>query len=110
MVKRAGFTIVEVIVALTLLSIGLLAVASSAGSAALLLRRSELQEEAAFVAAQVLDSLAVTADPASGVQTRGAFQLEWTVTRELRTLTISLTVRAPGERTARQFTLTTLRP
>ena len=109
--SRGGFTLVEVIVALTLLSIGLLAVAGSAGMAALLMRESELQEGAAFAASQVLDSLMVADHPVSARQQRGPFELEWTVTRLDRAVSVVLLVSVTGStKPAQQFTVTALRP
>jgi prepilin-type N-terminal cleavage/methylation domain-containing protein len=111
MVIRSGFSLIEVVVALTLLSVGLLAVAGSAGSAAALFRQGEQQEEAAFAALQLLDSLALAPNPTAAQTKRGAFQLEWTVMRSGRALDLMVSVTVPGSRAAPQrFTLTTLRP
>lgn len=108
---RRGFSLVEVIVALTLLSVGLLAVAGTAGLAATLARDAEMQEEGAFIASQIIDSLAVASAPASGRQQRGPFQLEWTVTPTERALTIGVRVAVVGGANAPQrFSAAVLRP
>ena len=109
--RRGAFSLVEVIVALTLLSVGLLAVAASAAMAATVLRQSELAEEAAFAASQVLDSLAVAAAPVSARQSRGPLELEWTVSQSERTLHIDLSVAVRSQRTTPlRFSLTSVRP
>ena len=81
MVSRTGFGLIEAIVAMTLLSIGVLALAATAGLAARITRESEAAERAAFHAGQVLDSLAAQSDPRDGSNTIGPFQITWTVQR-----------------------------
>jgi type II secretory pathway pseudopilin PulG len=65
MVKRGGFTLVEVMVALVVLEAGLLGVVGTLVLAARTLTRAELEEAGAAEVERVLDSL-VTAGTTSG--------------------------------------------
>ena len=77
MVAR-GFSLVEVIVALTLLSVGLLAVAATAAAAARLLRNAEAHEDLFSRAQSVLDSVAANRLSGSGEIRIALDRLEWT--------------------------------
>lgn len=55
--SRAGFTIVETLVAVIVLSVGALALASSGGSITRMLSNGQRKTRAATVAATILDSL-----------------------------------------------------
>ena len=61
--QRSGFGLVELLVALTILGAGILAVAGTALVAAHRLRSAELQQEAVLVAAGILDSLVFAGPP-----------------------------------------------
>lgn len=76
MVSRAGFSLVEVIVAMVLLSVGMLAIAGSGVLAAQLLREAEAQEEMMTRATSVLDSLVIERGGAGRYQT-ARYRLEW---------------------------------
>jgi prepilin-type N-terminal cleavage/methylation domain-containing protein len=79
MVKRHGFGLVEVIVALTLVGVALLGVAGSALTAAALLRQAEASEQGALQALQLIDSLALIQLPTSGAQQFDRFDISWLV-------------------------------
>jgi len=83
MVKRVGFTLVEVMVALVVLEVGLLGVVGTLVLAARTLTRAELEEEGAAEVERVLDSL-IAAGVTSGdgtVPSRGG-EVRWTRTAE----------------------------
>jgi len=78
MVTRRGFSLLEVIVALTLLSIAMLAVASSGLLAARLLSQAEAAEMTAVRAQSVLDSLVINNVRGSGRLVADGYRIEWT--------------------------------
>ena len=75
---RRGFTLAEVIVAMTLLSICTLAVAATGLVAARAFTQAEIQERVLREAENIIDSLA--AEPANGAGTRelAGAHLSWT--------------------------------
>jgi len=75
--RRAGFSLVEVIVALTLLGIGVLSVAGTALLATRFVRDSELHEEIVGAASSLLDSLSAAPDTGRGLVTAGRYDLAW---------------------------------
>lgn len=77
MVTRPGFTLVEVVVALTLLSVAVLSLAASGGLAAGLLRTAEREEAAARLAGSLLDSLVLVPEPGTGTLTRDHLLARW---------------------------------
>jgi prepilin-type N-terminal cleavage/methylation domain-containing protein len=81
MVKRPGFTLVEVVVSITLLSVAVLAFAASGALAAGLLRTAEREDAATRLAASLLDSLALVPDPGAGLMVQGAMAASWSGTR-----------------------------
>jgi type IV pilus assembly protein PilV len=58
---RSGFTIVEVLVAIVMLTIGVLALASSSGSITRMMYFGQLKTDASALAQSVLDSMRYTA-------------------------------------------------
>jgi Tfp pilus assembly protein PilV len=95
MVTRGGFGIVEVIVALTLLSVGMLGVAASAIMASRLLRAGEASERDALAALEVIDSLVLAENPTGGARQAGQRYLAWRVaTDSLPLLRIEVDVTA----------------
>lgn len=86
MVSRRGFSLVEVIVALTVLSIGLLAVASSGLLAGRMLREAELIEAVGNRASGVLDSLLMNDIQGSGTVRIAQHRIAWTA--DARTVTV----------------------
>ncbi|NJD11734.1 MAG: type II secretion system protein [Gemmatimonadetes bacterium] len=77
MVSRGGFTLVEVIVATTLLSVAVLCVAASGTLASSLLRTAQREEAAARVAQSLMDSLVLTPDPRAGTRADGPMTVTW---------------------------------
>jgi prepilin-type N-terminal cleavage/methylation domain-containing protein len=77
MVNRAGFTLAEVIVAITLLAVGVLSLAASGGWAAGMVRTAQREEAAARLAGALLDSLVLVPNVEPGSLTRGGVLAEW---------------------------------
>jgi type II secretory pathway pseudopilin PulG len=77
MVKRGGFTLVEVIVAISLLTLAVLTFAASVTVAAAMLRSAGREEAAARLAASLLDSLLLEPAPGSGSVRNGDLTAEW---------------------------------
>src|SRR5262245_9566824 len=93
MVERSGFGLIEVSVALTLLSVGLLGVAGSAVLAGRLIREADADERALSEAMPVLDSLTLQRMPSSGARQAGSGRLIWTVNTDSAGIsTIDVTV------------------
>jgi len=88
----AGFTLAEVIVALALLSIGVLAVAAAGLSAARLLTGAHRDEFLAATLAGLADSLATGGTPAGGEIDRGRMTVSWS--SEVSADSLTLTVQA----------------
>jgi prepilin-type N-terminal cleavage/methylation domain-containing protein len=97
MVRRRGFGLIEVVVAMTLLSVGLLGIAATVTMAGKMVREGQADEGAALEAMQVLDSLTQQQHPAAGQRQAGRTSLVWTVSTDSSGLsTIDLTVRYPN--------------
>ena len=84
--NRRGFTIVELIVAIMILTVGLLSLASTAGSMTRIMASSSVQTVAAQVVQSRIDSLSsldcrtlATAGPVSGSTTVRGVTEKWTV-------------------------------
>jgi type IV pilus modification protein PilV len=98
-----GFTIVEVLIAIIMLSIGVLALSSSAGSVTRMMDSGRNRTTAAGLAQSVLDSLrgkAFNATPQCnglangnlGISPELGFATSWTVTRNGQAADITVTV------------------
>jgi prepilin-type N-terminal cleavage/methylation domain-containing protein len=74
---RAGFTLVEVLVSITVLSVAVLCMAASGALAAGLLRTAEREEAAARLAGSLLDSLVLVPDAGSGTVSSGDLFARW---------------------------------
>lgn len=74
---RRGFSLVEVIVAMALLSVGLLGTAAAGLLSARLLSEAQLREDAANRAVSMLDSLMVGDLVGTGVVQLAPYRLEW---------------------------------
>jgi prepilin-type N-terminal cleavage/methylation domain-containing protein len=84
-VKRLGFTLVEVLVAVVVLEVGLLGVVGTLWLAALTLARAERTERGVAEVEFVYDSLATLDQPASGVREGAVGTARWWVQgRDLR--------------------------
>ena len=91
---RSGFTLVELLVAIAVLTIGLLALAGTAGIVASHVGDGGRLTGAAHAARTVLDSLAARgcAGLTSGSSARGTVRVSWTVVADSTAATIDLTV------------------
>jgi prepilin-type N-terminal cleavage/methylation domain-containing protein len=76
-----GFGLVELIVALTVLSIGLLALAGTAVVAQRAFTSAAATERAVMAAAAVIDSLLYEAEPAAGTRVLDGTRVRWAVSR-----------------------------
>jgi prepilin-type N-terminal cleavage/methylation domain-containing protein len=75
---RRGFSLVEVIVAMALLSVGLLGIAATGLLAARLMNQAQLLEDAANRATSVMDSVAINNLVGAGAVQTSPYRLEWT--------------------------------
>jgi prepilin-type N-terminal cleavage/methylation domain-containing protein len=90
---RPGFTLVELVIALLLLTTGLLALSASATVVAYELRAGRRAERAATVAASRLEALrASTCRGSAGVEDAGGLSVSWTVTPRGSRATATVTV------------------
>jgi type IV pilus assembly protein PilV len=100
---RAGLTIIEVVIAIIVLSVGLLALAGLGASASRTIRGGRDQTLAAAVAQSRFDSLAsvpgaqlaVAAPTVGAAETRGVRE-RWVVTDDRNLKRVADTVRVPG--------------
>ena len=92
---RAGFTLAEVIVALALLSVGVLAVAAAGLSAARLVTGAHRDEFLAATLASLADSLATGSTTAGGEIDRGRMTVAWS--SEVSADSLTLTIRATAK-------------
>lgn len=76
--RRAGFTLVEVVVSLVLLAVAFLGLAAVASLAATSLHSSLTQERTVRHAAGLLDSLTFSNAPGSGSATAAGVRYVWT--------------------------------
>lgn len=97
---RRGFTLVEVIVAIVVLSIGVLGLAGTASYVTMQMSGGREQTVAANMATKVMDSLSARRCPAivDGTQTRRGVTVTWTVAESLRTRWVSQTVQYKPKR------------
>ena len=89
--SRGGFTIVEVLIAIVMLSIGVLALASSSGSITRMMHFGRMKTDATAIAQSVLDSLRYRAQATTpkctsvvagsqAIAPKLGFTTNWTVT------------------------------
>jgi len=93
---RGGFGVVEALVALTVLSAGILAVTGVAAVAARHLGEAEDERRAARLAVRVADSLALVPEPAPGIRAVDALVARWTLSPAGRGTRLRLEVGRPG--------------
>lgn len=99
MSKSAGFTIIEVLVALLILGIGLLAFVSAAGLTTRLIAEGSRDTRGAALVAARLASLRATSCTSldAGTALRGAFRTSWSGTPVARgVVTLTVVVSAPS--------------
>lgn len=101
---RSGFSLAEVIVAMTLLSIGTLAVAATGFVAAQAFTQAELQERVSREAEAILDSLVASPQSGAGARTMNGASLVWTAADSggVVTMRVTLPARSPFELTAQR--------
>jgi len=89
---RHGFTIVELLVAIVILTIGMLALAGTAGLVATHVGDGKQLTSAAHEARTVIDSLGTLACDriTSGTSTRGGIVLSWTASRDSTAATVDV--------------------
>jgi hypothetical protein len=100
---RTGFTIVELLIATVILTVGVLALAATAGLVAAHVGDGGRLTGAAHAARSTLDSLrgVPCASLTAGSVSRGAVTLSWTVVRDSLAADVAVTVRSPLERRTR---------
>lgn len=91
MVSRAGFSLAEVIVAMTLLSIGTLGVAATGLLAALSFTRAEMRERALHDAESVLDSLTSLRSNGPGARHAHGAHITWAAGDSLSQVIVRIT-------------------
>jgi prepilin-type N-terminal cleavage/methylation domain-containing protein len=83
--RRDGFTIVEVVIAIIMLSIGVLALAGTAGAITRMMSNGQRKTRSVAMASSVIDSLRVVANgncaalPSSGSGSQAGVSTSWTV-------------------------------
>lgn len=108
MVRRAGFTLVEVLVATTLLSVAILTLCATGALACGLIRTAQKEEAAARIAGTLLDSLMHAASPGSGTLAEGGVVVAWKAEAS-GAITLSVSYADGGVRRAHTWTGRSLR-
>jgi prepilin-type N-terminal cleavage/methylation domain-containing protein len=101
---KAGFGLVELIVALLILSIGLLALTGAAAVAQRSLTGARVHEAGAETAALVLDSLMREAAPEPGARRHGPVVARWGIREDSTAMRIDLTISVLDGSRARRLT------
>jgi prepilin-type N-terminal cleavage/methylation domain-containing protein len=105
---RGGFSLVELVVALTLLSIAMVALAGTAALAQRTFAEAEIMERSVNAASVVLDSLAHAPAPVGGQRIVDDVAVEWTVTPAGPALRIDLS--AAHQRSGASLDFVAMRP
>jgi prepilin-type N-terminal cleavage/methylation domain-containing protein len=95
-VTRRGFSLVELVVALTILSLGILVLATAAAFAQRSFAGAEAIDRAARAAALVLDSLTREPAPADGVRHVDGMLVRWSATPDAGLTIIRADVEVSG--------------
>jgi prepilin-type N-terminal cleavage/methylation domain-containing protein len=86
---RRGYTLVEIVVALLVFTIGALALAASSGVVARTMRANLLRERAGRIAAGRIETIkSACASAASGSESVEGVESQWTVGRGVQTVSI----------------------
>jgi prepilin-type N-terminal cleavage/methylation domain-containing protein len=102
--SRAGFSVVELVVALTVLSVGLLALAGTAVVAQRSFATADATERAARAAAAVIDSLLRVREPVGGSRDVYGTAVTWSVAGDSERLRLFTEVRVHDGATPHRFT------
>ena len=91
---RRGFTLIEMIIAIIVMTIGIMGLASTAGYVAQQMGSGNMQTVAAALSTKVADSLSSRkcTSLVAGSQTKRGVTVAWTVTTATRTRTVDQTV------------------
>ena len=110
MTNRHGFTIIEVVVAIMIFSLGILALVSTAATMTRMVGRSQQYNMAASLAQQRFEILKATAcaSMASGSATSGVYSTAWTVTAVTNGKQVAVTVTSPTTRGSKTDNFTTI--
>lgn len=107
---RRGFSLVEVMIAIVILAVGILALAGTSGAVTKMIARGGRMGGSAVVAEDQLESLrggicktlsGNTTGSQSGTSTIGKYSLAWTVTSSGWLRSVNLTVAYPNGRSTR---------
>lgn len=101
--RHSGFGLVELVVALTILSVALLGLAGAAAVAHRSFMGAEALDQATDAAAMVLDSLMREDAPVAGERRTGRALLRWSVRVDSAGTAIALTVAVPDGAKTRQL-------
>jgi type IV pilus modification protein PilV len=111
--NERGFTIVEILMAVLVLSVGVLALASTAGLVTRMIGQGQRYTEASTLATERFEIMRAVpcADLADGTETRGGYTLAWRVvpTGGIRGREITVNVTMPTGRGTRAYTFTSSR-
>ena len=96
--RRGGFTIVEVIVAVIVLAIGVVSMASTTIYVIRQVTLADLTTKRSFALQQTLESLRATGydNLAAGSDSVGVFQVDWTVSVDSRSTEVTVITTGPG--------------
>lgn len=108
-----GFTIVEILVAIMVLSVGIMGLVTTAGLVTRMIGQGQRYTEASALANERIELLRTSRCPAvaTGTETRGAFQISWGVTSvaDGKGRDFQVTVQSPTTRGTRTDTFETVK-
>lgn len=110
--NERGFSLIELIVAILILTVGILGLAATAGQVTKMVGWGGRYGASAVVASAQLEQMRATpcvSLASSGSATKGIYRLSWTVTTAGNLRSISLTVTYPNGRTTRNDVYETYR-
>jgi Tfp pilus assembly protein PilV len=79
---RPGFSLVELVVAMTLLSVGVLGLAAAAALALRSMNSAAAMDRGTRAATTLLDSLAHVATPSAGERTEDGVRIRWSIEQD----------------------------
>jgi prepilin-type N-terminal cleavage/methylation domain-containing protein len=109
---KSAFTLTEILVAILVLAVGILGLASSATFIAIQAGEARAIGEGSVLAGRVLDSLRSIPcrTVASGLLTNRQATVRWTATPSSRSVTVDAVLELQGRRGARQWPISALLP